>query len=117
MGNLREVFTTHLVVEARCAREGTRLCACTPGTITTDCGESRQVWIARSSDPADDPFARHRDDRGAGLPARSFHIELNDAQPVGGGYIAGRVHQHGPRPLGTMAVTVRCTEAWRSLPP
>ena len=31
--------------------------------------------------------------------------------------IAGRVHQHGPRPLGTMAVTVRCTEAWRSHPP
>lgn len=27
------------------------------------------------------------------------------------------MHQHGPRPLGTVAVTVRCTEAWRSLPP
>jgi hypothetical protein len=53
----------------------------------------------------------------AGVPARSFHIELNDARPVGGGYLAGRVHQHGPRPLGTMAVTVRCTETWRSLPP
>jgi hypothetical protein len=53
----------------------------------------------------------------ASVPARSFHIELNDARPVGGGYIAGRVHQHGPRPLGSMAVTVRCTEAWRSLPP
>lgn len=53
----------------------------------------------------------------AGVPARNFHIELNDARLVGGGYIAGRVHRQGPRPLGTMTVTVRCTEAWRSRPP
>jgi hypothetical protein len=53
----------------------------------------------------------------AEVPARTFHVELDDARPAGGGYIAGRVHQHGPRALGTMTVTVRCTEAWRSRPP
>jgi hypothetical protein len=53
----------------------------------------------------------------AQVPARTFHVELNDARLAGGGYIAGRVHRHGPRPLGTMEVTVRCTEAWRARPP
>ena len=53
----------------------------------------------------------------AEVPARTFHVELNDARLAGGGYVAGRVHQHGPRPVGAMTVTVRCTEAWRSRPP
>jgi len=53
----------------------------------------------------------------AEVPARSFHLELHDARLAGGGYISGRVHQHGSRPLGTMTVTARCTEAWRSRPP
>jgi hypothetical protein len=53
----------------------------------------------------------------AEVPARTFHVELNDARLAGGGYVAGRVHQHGLRPVGTMTVTARCTEAWRSRPP
>jgi hypothetical protein len=53
----------------------------------------------------------------AEVPARSFHLELDDARLAGGGYIAGRVHQHGPCPLGAMTVTASCTEAWRSRPP
>jgi hypothetical protein len=53
----------------------------------------------------------------AEVSARTFHVELNDARLAGGGCIAGRVHQHGSRPLGTMKVAVRCTEAWRSRPP
>ena len=52
----------------------------------------------------------------AGVPARLFHIELHDAVLAGDGYIAGRVHRHGRRPLGTMMLDVRCTEAWRSRP-
>jgi hypothetical protein len=52
-----------------------------------------------------------------GVPARHFHIELHDALLAGDGYIAGRVHQHGRRRLGTMTLTVRCTEAWRSRSP
>jgi hypothetical protein len=53
----------------------------------------------------------------AEVPARSFHLELNDARLAGGGYIAGRAHQHGSRQLGTMTLTPRCTEAWRSRRP
>jgi hypothetical protein len=53
----------------------------------------------------------------AEVPARTFHVELNDARLAGGGYIAGRVHQHGLRAVGTMMATLRCTEAWRSRPP
>jgi len=52
----------------------------------------------------------------AGVPARLFHIELHSAVLAGDGYIAGRVHRHGRRPLGTMMLDVRCTEAWRSRP-
>jgi hypothetical protein len=52
----------------------------------------------------------------AGVPARLFHIELHDAVLAGGGYIAGRVHQHGRCALGTMMLDVGCTEAWRSRP-
>jgi hypothetical protein len=52
----------------------------------------------------------------AEVPARLFHIELHDAVLAGDGYIAGRVHQHGRCPLGTMMLDVGCTEAWRSRP-
>jgi len=51
------------------------------------------------------------------FPARHFHIELSDAHLAGGGYIAGRVHRHGPADLGSITITVSCSESWRCLPP
>ena len=49
----------------------------------------------------------------AGWDARHFHLELDDAELHGGGWIAGRVHRDGPWRSRTIVVRCRCDECWR----
>jgi hypothetical protein len=49
----------------------------------------------------------------ASFPARHFHVELADALLEGGGWIKGRLHVREGGP-GTVDVTARCEEAWRT---
>jgi hypothetical protein len=49
----------------------------------------------------------------AGWHARHFHLELDDTSLRGGGWIAGRIHRHGPGCPAAIVVRVRCDECWR----
>jgi hypothetical protein len=49
----------------------------------------------------------------AGWGARHFHLELDDAELRGGGWIAGRVHRDGSWRSRTIVVRGRCDECWR----